>query len=119
MKNRDEKYQEFFKLFDNEEYFQSHEILEEIWIEETGRKTKNHPAIVLLQFAVALLHWKRGNIKGANLVLNSALNHLQRIGDELIPLGIEGKKLGDAIKLTMVKIERGEKYSQIKIPKIL
>lgn len=119
MKNRNERYQEFLKLFENQEYFESHEILEEIWIEETGRSTKNHPAIVLLQFAVGLLHWKRGNVKGADLVLKSALKHLQRSGEELMPLGVDRRKFEDTIESTVEKIQCGEKYSQIEIPKIL
>lgn len=118
MKSRHERYQEFFELFHKEGYFQSHEVLEEIWIEETDRKTKNHPAIVLLQFAVALLHWKRGNLKGASLVINSALSHLEKSCEELKAIGIEGRKLEAVMENTLEKIKCGENYSKVKIPRV-
>lgn len=99
MKNSYERYQEFFQLFEREEYFQSHEVLEEIWIVETERKSKNHPAIVLLQFAVAMLHWKRGNIKGATMVLKSALSHLEKTEEKMESLGVEEKNWKTSLKI--------------------
>lgn len=118
MEDRHEAYYKFFQLFEDEKYFESHEVLEDLWIEETERSTKDHPAIVLLQFAVALLHWKRENMRGADLVFRSALNHLERTGKELEGIGVDRGKLENIIRAIILKVDRGEKYLKIEIPRL-
>lgn len=112
----DRRYVKFFQLFEVEKYFESHEILEEIWIEETQCSTRNHPAIVLLQVAVALLHWKKENIQGAIAVFRSSLNHLEKTQVELEYLGINSKKLKKEIELSIEEIIEKKKYRKIEIP---
>lgn len=110
------KYDEFFRLFENEEYFESHEVLEELWIEATERTTKDHPAIVLLQFAVALLHWQRGNLRGSDMVFRSALDHLQRTKEQIEKIGVDSSRFEILIREAIVKVEREESYRKISIP---
>ncbi|MGL5057136.1 MAG: DUF309 domain-containing protein, partial [Fusobacteriaceae bacterium] len=72
IKNID-KYLKFIEVFQTErDFFECHEILEEIWIEETSCETKKHLAITLLLISVGLLHWRNGNYKGAQTVLKNS-----------------------------------------------
>lgn len=109
----DKRYHEFFKLFEEREYFECHEVLEEIWIEETQCSTKNHPAIVLLQFSVALLHWKRGNFSGAQKVFSKSLEYLENSTSDLENLGIDSSNLKEEIDEILVRIENGIPYSSM------
>ncbi|MGL6120995.1 MAG: DUF309 domain-containing protein [Fusobacteriaceae bacterium] len=114
----DKKYEVFFKLFQKEEYFECHEILEEVWIEETQRSTKNHPAVVLLQFAVALLHWKRSNFNGAKAVFLNSLSHLENSISALNNLKVDSKKLKESISKAIEEVEKKSNYRVIEIPTI-
>lgn len=113
----DRRYVHFFELFKEREYFECHEVLEEIWIEETNCSTKVHPAIVLLQFSVALLHWERGNFVGALAVFRSSLNYLESLEKELISLTVDSSKLKEIIKKTIEKVENKKPYVEINIPR--
>lgn len=52
-----------FDLFDQREFFDAHEVLEEAWRDETGPIRELYRGI--LQIAVAYLHIQRGNYPGA------------------------------------------------------
>ncbi|MDO7905993.1 DUF309 domain-containing protein [Paenibacillus sp. JX-17] len=55
------------------DYFECHEVLEELWIE------KEHAPIYkgLLQIAVGLYHFRNGNVRGAKMMLESAVELLK------------------------------------------
>ncbi|MDP4097717.1 DUF309 domain-containing protein [Paenibacillus sp. P96] len=63
------------------DYFECHEVLEELWL-ETGR---NPLYKGLLQVAVGLFHFRNHNVRGASMMLESALH---KLGDA------EGDSLG-------------------------
>jgi predicted metal-dependent hydrolase len=85
------------------DYFECHEILEEHW--------KKNPADALsktwaglIQVAVALYHQRRGNLSGAQKMLNSAINILRE--KDLTELGIDSQ-------LFMARIrQRAEELAQ-------
>lgn len=112
----DKRYDEFFKLFKEREYFKCHEVLEEIWIEETQYDTRDHPAIVLLLFSVALLHWESSNFKGAIITFENALNTISKVKKELKNLKIDYIKFELEIKMAITHVKKEEKYREIEIP---
>lgn len=113
----DNRYYQFFELYENEEYFEAHEILEDIWVDETNCNTKKHPAVVLIQFSVALLHWKRSNFKGASKVMRSSLNHLKDLETQIDQVGVNSQILKKIMMETIPLIEEEEKYKKILLPK--
>lgn len=115
----DKRYHEFFKLFEERDYFECHEVLEEIWIEETNCTTKNHPAIPLLQFSVALLHWKRENYSGAFKVFQNSFVHLKGSETDLNRLGVDSTRLKEMIKELMLEVENRSTYRFIQIPLLI
>lgn len=59
----DRRLSEFVRLFNNKQFFEAHEVLEELWLETHGELRDFYKG--LIQCAVALLHAGRGNTTGA------------------------------------------------------
>ncbi|HBY62657.1 MAG TPA: hypothetical protein DEH78_22780 [Solibacterales bacterium] len=70
-------------LFNEGEYFESHEVLEAVWTPERGPRRLFLQS--LIHFAVGLHHYRRGNAIGAGLQLQKALRKLSSY-----PPGFEG-----------------------------
>ncbi len=67
-----EEYYLFFEKFNEGEYYECHDLLEEIWMTEKNNKFLQG----MLQVAVAIYHFQNGNIRGAKMLFNSATNYL-------------------------------------------
>jgi uncharacterized protein len=65
------------KQFNNQDWFDCHETLEDLWMGETGETRELYQGI--LQVAVALYHWKNRNFNGAISLLQSGQDHLSRV----------------------------------------
>jgi len=65
---------EGIRLFNNREFFQSHEALEEVWTPERGPRRLFLQA--LIHVAVGFYHCERGNPEGAIRQLRKALRKL-------------------------------------------
>lgn len=70
-----QQYLEGLRLFNEEEFFESHEVLEELWSETQDERRKFYQG--LIQAAVALLHFGNGNLGGAKKVYLSACKYLE------------------------------------------
>lgn len=62
------------ELFNREEYFEAHEVLEGCWMH--AREPEKTVLKGLIQAAVALCHYQRGNGHGARVKSASALRYL-------------------------------------------
>lgn len=99
----DRLYVEFVYYFNIErDYFECHEVLEELWLEE-GR----NPLLQgLLQVAVGLYHHANGNVSGAVKLLTAALEKLEPHSD--VVLGIDLAKLRRDSAAYVAKLHRIE-----------
>jgi len=70
----DELLQRGIRLFNNREYFQCHEVLEEAWAAEVGRRRLFLQALIHL--AVGFYHCERANPIGASSQLQKGLRKL-------------------------------------------
>lgn len=68
-----EQYYKFFEQFNKGEYYECHDLLEEIWMEDKRNKFLQG----MLQVAVAIYHFESGNIYGSRALFNSAYKYLQ------------------------------------------
>lgn len=66
------EYYDFFTFFNRGEYYECHDLLEEIWMTEKDNKFLQG----LLQLSVGIYHFEYGNIKGSRLLLKSAKKYL-------------------------------------------
>lgn len=70
-----EKYIEGLRLFNEQEFFECHDVLEELWAETRGDETKFLQA--LIQVAVAMYHFGNGNMGGARKLYHASRDKLQ------------------------------------------
>ena len=76
----DEPPQELFQAieeFNSGAWFECHETLEELWVGSKGELRDFYQGV--LQVAVALHHWRNGNFKGAEGLLERACDMLRRV----------------------------------------
>ena len=81
------QYLEGVRLFNAEEFFESHEVLEELWTETHDLRRKFYQG--LIQAAVSLLHFGNGNLGGAKKVYLSSRKYLEAYRPEFEGLNVE------------------------------
>ncbi len=69
-------YLQGIELFNDCEFFEAHEIWEELWTEYRGEDRKFYQGII--QVAVALQHFTNGNLRGAQKVYVSSRKYLEQ-----------------------------------------
>lgn len=67
-----QQYLQFIEKFNQGEYYECHDLLEEIWMEQKHNKFLQG----LLQLSVGIYHFEYGNIKGARWMFNNARKYL-------------------------------------------
>ena len=75
----DDRYLEFVDLWNRREFYDAHEALEDLWLDDDGPDRRFHQGLIHL--AAAYLHLWRGNVPGARARLASGAAHLHPYGD--------------------------------------
>lgn len=75
----DTRFSEALGLFNRQEFFACHDVLEEIWSETLSGEREFLQG--LIHAAVALFHFSEGNLSGARKMHDSALRYLAPYGD--------------------------------------
>jgi len=81
------QYLEGLRLFNAEDFFESHEVLEELWSETQDERRKFYQG--LIQAAVALLHFGNGNLGGAKKVYLTSRKYLEAYRPEFEGLDVD------------------------------
>jgi predicted metal-dependent hydrolase len=71
------QYLEGIKHFNNRRYFDAHEVWEEVWLHSSDQTKLFYQ--MLIQAAVALHHYERGNTRGASGMYQNVVARLQRL----------------------------------------
>ncbi|MDP1796476.1 MAG: DUF309 domain-containing protein [Planctomycetaceae bacterium] len=71
-----EQYREGIRLFNEEEFFECHDVLEELWAETDGPEKKFIQG--LIQAAISLFHFGNENFGGAKILYITARKLLDR-----------------------------------------
>ena len=74
--------------FNRRNFFQSHEVWEELWLSESGPARKFYKG--LIQAAVALHHLSRGNAHGATRLLAGSTGYLEAYRSRYLGLDVDG-----------------------------
>lgn len=93
------------------DYFECHEVLEEHW-----KQTKEHIWIGLIQLAVGMYHYRRGNIAGAKRMFTKAMRACQREKQAYEALGIHVEQLVSLLHTYVKRIDDGQPYESICLP---
>ena len=95
------------RLFNEEEFFECHDVLEELWSEATGPEKKFIQG--LIQASIALFHFGNENFGGAKKLYISARKNLDPFGQQF--MGIElGEFLKDFQKCFQELLDNTESY---------
>jgi uncharacterized protein len=116
-----ELYLEGLRLFNEAEFFECHDVLEELWGESLGDEREFYQG--LIQAAVALFHFENGNLGGAKRMYDSACRYLQPYGAEY--MGIDLQRFLDDLKVCFQELSeaRGQYPAHVvlksdRVPKI-
>lgn len=82
-----EQYLEGIRLFNQEDFFECHDILEELWSETLGEEKKFIQG--LIQAAIALFHFGNENYGGAKKLYLTSTKLLANYGDEYMGLALQ------------------------------
>ena len=104
----DPRYLKGIWLFNQGEFFDCHDCLEELWIAESSSSRAFYQG--LIQAAVVLYHLENGNTRGAQRLLESCRRHLAPYRPVYLGLDVDGL-LGDVTRCLLEALrvaERGE-----------
>ena len=73
----DARYIEGIKLFNDCDFFEAHDVWEELWADLRGNDNSRKYYQGLIQVAVCLHHFVNGNIRGAKKLFDSSTNYLR------------------------------------------
>jgi hypothetical protein len=82
--------------FNNHEWFECHETVEDLWIGSEGETRDFYQGII--QIAVALHHWRNGNFGGAVSLLKGGAGYLRHVADQCLWVDVV-KLIADADRL--------------------
>ena len=81
-------YHDGIRLFNEHEFFEAHEVWEDIWHEAYGTKYEFYQG--LIQCAVALEHYRRSNPRGVVSLHDSYRRHFKDVPDVFMGLDVKG-----------------------------
>jgi predicted metal-dependent hydrolase len=85
---RDPRYHRFFELFNKGEYFEAHEVLEEVWLPLRGSPGADFFK-GLIQLAGAFVHERKQRVQPAIALLNLAEKNLSRYAPVMLGIQLE------------------------------
>jgi len=97
------------------DYFECHELLEERW-KEDPKEERQLRWVALIQVAVGLYHYRRGNLSGASKLLTGALQKSEACLSDLEPLGLETTAFLALIRGLLRRIEAELPYESVDLP---
>jgi hypothetical protein len=84
MADYDPRYLAGVLLFNAQDYFEAHEVWEDLWAESHGDERRFYQG--LIQAAVGLCHFGNGNLGGAAKLYRSAHDYMERCGSPFLGL---------------------------------
>ena len=88
----DERFKRGIHLFNEEEFFECHEVIEDLWLATSDEYKNLYKGVI--QAAVALYHLGRGNMKGARKLYGTSNKYLRKYLPSALGLNVE-KLLAD------------------------
>src|ERR1700683_2432888 len=113
-REKDEKFQRGILHFNAQEFFEAHEVWEEVWLVEVEPEKTFLQGII--QIAAAFHHYCRGNTDGTESLLAAGIVKLSRFPKVHRGLAIE--ELRSAAKHWARHVGKGEKLDKSEIPEL-
>jgi hypothetical protein len=87
MQPYDPRYLAGIVLFNAHDFFEAHEVWEDLWAENAGTERKFYQG--LIQAAVGLCHFSNGNLGGAAKLYRSARDYMADCGDRFLGMNVQ------------------------------
>jgi len=100
-------YLEGLRLFNEQDFFECHDVLEELWSDIVGDQRRFYQG--LIQVAVALFHFGNGNLGGARKLYHSAQGYLQQYPSPYMGLDLQSL-LNDLQACFQELLDAGNQY---------
>lgn len=97
------------------DYFECHEVLEEEWKKHPRGERQSYWQ-GLIQIAVALYHWRRGNLVGAERSVLNAIANLEGERTHLRELALDYPQVMAQLQELLSKVKNGHPYESINLP---
>lgn len=97
------------------DYFECHEVLEEYW-KKVDPKNRQSVWVFLIQFAVCMYHYRRGNINGAFTLIKRCQNKFGPNQNQLARLGLDVQQLELLLFDVKAQIEINTPYKSFFLP---
>lgn len=97
------------------DYFECHEVLEEYW-KKVDPKNRNSVWVLLIQLAVSMYHYRRGNVKGASILIRRCQDKMKMNGEAIKKLGINPDQLSNRITETANRLDQNYPYQSFNLP---
>jgi len=114
-REKEEKFRRGIDHFNAREFFEAHEVWEEIWLAEAQPQKTFLQG--LIQIAAAFHHYCRGNPAGAESLLTSGIVKLARFPDDAS--GLEVARLREAAKSWVRALAENKKLQLDQLPKLV
>ena len=108
----DERYLKGIEYFNECEFFEAHEVWEELWTDVEGDSRKFYQG--LIQVAVCLHHFCNGNIRGAKKLFNTSTGYLEPYCPRFAKLNVD-KLIGDLKLCCQEILDSTEQFPEIEI----
>ncbi|MBI3735815.1 DUF309 domain-containing protein [Candidatus Sumerlaeota bacterium] len=82
----DERYLKFFELFNERDFYECHEVLEDLWMETQAEERPYYQG--LIQTATAFYHLENGNLAGARKLFTTGLRYLDPFPDRYLDFNL-------------------------------
>ena len=112
MSTADPRFQQAIELFNAGEWYDAHDVFEELWHETAEPERRSLQGI--LQVAVAQLHLQRGNSRGATILFGEALGRLRRPGTP--DLGLDLAALCATVEQRLLRLQQEEDPESCTVP---
>ena len=108
----DSRYLQGIEYFNDCDFFEAHEIWEELWSDSQGPSRKFYQG--LIQVAVCLHHFGNGNTTGAKKLYNSSRGYLENYQPHFMGLNVD-KLLAELQACCAEILASEEKYPDVEI----
>jgi hypothetical protein len=86
MENYDPRYLAGIQFFNARDFFEAHEVWEDLWAESHGDQRRFYQG--LIQAAVGLFHFSGGNLRGALKLFHSSRDYMRPCGSLFLGLDV-------------------------------
>ena len=108
----DSRFEIGMKLFNSCQWYNSHDVFEEIWHETGGYERQLIQGI--LQVAVAQVHLENGNLNGATILYGEALGRLKKF--HLVNFGLDIEGLLNCVSRRLEFLQIGKDLAGCNLP---